>query len=70
LTEYERVEILNYPCVYYMGPNDPSKKINGHSSNSHNFGYDDEKGDYKVINGDHIGFRYEIIDHLGSGSFG
>ena len=37
---------------------------------NHNHGYDDDKGDYKIINGDHIGYRYEIIEFLGKGSFG
>ena len=35
-----------------------------------NFGYDDESGDYKVVDGDHIGYRYEVIKFLGKGSFG
>lgn len=35
-----------------------------------NYGYDDDKGDYKVVIGDHIGYRYEIVEFLGKGSFG
>ena len=35
-----------------------------------NRGYDDDRGDYKVQNGDHLAFRYEILDALGKGSFG
>lgn len=35
-----------------------------------NNGYDDENGDYKVVMNDQIAYRYEIIDWLGSGSFG
>ena len=27
---------------------------------THNYGYDDDKGDYKIVVGDHIGYRYEI----------
>lgn len=37
---------------------------------NHNYGYDDDKGDYKIVTGDHIGFRYEIVEFLGKGSFG
>ena len=37
---------------------------------NHNHGYDDDKGDYKIITGDHIGYRYEICEFLGKGSFG
>ena len=36
----------------------------------YNYGYDDQNGDYIVVIGDHIGYRYEIIDFLGKGSFG
>ena len=35
-----------------------------------NHGYDDEKGDYKIVIGDHIGYRYEVLEFLGKGSFG
>lgn len=35
-----------------------------------NHGFDDDKGDYKIITGDHIGYRYEILEFLGKGSFG
>ena len=36
----------------------------------HNYGFDDEKGDYNIVIGDHIAYRYEIFDFLGKGSFG
>ena len=35
-----------------------------------NHGYDDERADYNVRQGDHIGYRYEIESPLGKGSFG
>lgn len=37
---------------------------------SHNQGYDDERGDYKVVLKDHIGYRWEVLEFLGKGSFG
>ena len=42
------------------------------ASNDNNFnnGFDDERGDYRLQVGDHICYRYEIQDRLGSGSFG
>lgn len=40
------------------------------SDATNNYGYDDERGDYQVMEGDHILFRFEIIDTLGKGSFG
>lgn len=36
-----------------------------------NDGFDNENGDYLHLEvGDHIGYRFEIIDKLGKGSFG
>jgi dual specificity tyrosine-phosphorylation-regulated kinase 2/3/4 len=63
---YEQTEILSYPSIYYIGLG--ITKIKTVAIN--NFGFDDEKGDYKIIPGDHIGYRYEIKSVLGRGSFG
>lgn len=38
--------------------------------NIFNHGYDDEQGDYQVILKDHLGYRYEVHEFLGQGSFG
>ncbi|KYG41516.1 hypothetical protein M433DRAFT_147606 [Acidomyces richmondensis BFW] len=35
-----------------------------------NYGYDDERGDYNIVLGDHLAYRYEVVDVLGKGSFG
>lgn len=70
LNIYERGEILDYRNVYFCGRPD-IKKISGdirHASN--NYGFDDANGDYQVIFGDHIAYRYEILSVLGKGSFG
>lgn len=70
LNMYERGEILDYRNVYFTGGSHV-KKISGdirHASN--NFGFDDENGDYKVVPGDHIAYRYEVLSTLGKGSFG
>ena len=44
--------------------------MKGSSLNPSNFGYDDDRGDYQIVMKDHLAFRYEIIDKIGSGSFG
>ena len=67
LTKFEQAEILDYPEIYYLGMN--SSKIRG-DINEENFGFDDERSDYKLITGDHIAYRYEIQNILGKGSFG
>mmetsp|Transcript_13259 Transcript_13259/g.20747 ORF Transcript_13259/g.20747 Transcript_13259/m.20747 type:complete len:394 (+) Transcript_13259:3939-5120(+) len=38
--------------------------------NIFNYGYDDDQGDYKTQLKDHLGYRYEVVEFLGSGSFG
>jgi dual specificity tyrosine-phosphorylation-regulated kinase 2/3/4 len=70
LTEYEQTEILDYPQVYFIGGEAMGQKVKGSSQNEHNFGYDDHKGNFKVVEKDHIAFRYEILKFLGKGSFG
>ncbi|KAK3989296.1 hypothetical protein QBC44DRAFT_308725 [Cladorrhinum sp. PSN332] len=70
LNIYERGEIVDYKDVYFCGTQN-AKKVQGDvQSDSPNFGYDDERGDYTIVPGDHLSYRYEIIDVLGKGSFG
>jgi len=38
--------------------------------NIFNYGYDDDNGDYHTVLKDHIGYRYEVLQAVGSGSFG
>jgi dual specificity tyrosine-phosphorylation-regulated kinase 2/3/4 len=59
LTQYEQSEILDYPQIYYLGIG--ASKVKGSSQSEHNFGYDDHKGNYKIIVKDHIGYRYEVM---------
>ena len=85
LTEYERVEILDFPQIFYYGHgvkkikpamNNPlpqnSGSLSRRSSNEEdpNFGFDDSKGNYRITVNDHIAYRYEILGFLGKGSFG
>ena len=68
LTELEVDELLAMQntgdrFVYYYGQKCPIKKQKLEE-------YDDSKGDYGVIIGDHVDYRYEVVDVLGKGSFG
>ena len=36
----------------------------------HNLGFDDKEGDYQVVLKDHLGYRFEVLEFLGQGSFG
>jgi serine/threonine protein kinase len=51
---------LDYQEVYYIGI--PRVKQRDE--------FDDERGYYKVTSGDHIAYRYQVMDTLGQGSFG
>jgi len=72
LNIYERGEIIDYndQGVYFCGTANAAKHIGELSSDAANFGYDDERGDYSIAVGDHLAYRYEIVDILGKGSFG
>ena len=63
LNIFEVKELFEYSQIYYLG------KICCNKSNS-NHVYDNEYGEYTFVIGDHIAFRYEIINCLGKGSFG
>ncbi|CAE7874109.1 mbk-2, partial [Symbiodinium sp. KB8] len=45
-------------------------KIKANTRAPNNHGFDDDKGDYKVILDDHLSYRYEVKSMLGKGSFG
>ncbi|KAK4191211.1 hypothetical protein QBC35DRAFT_487645 [Podospora australis] len=70
LNIYERGEIVDYKDVYFCGTQNAAKVVGDVQSDRPNFGYDDERGDYTIVPGDHLAYRYEIIDVLGKGSFG
>ncbi|ORX45105.1 kinase-like protein [Hesseltinella vesiculosa] len=71
LSAFEKQEI-HHSCddIYFVGPY--ATKIQGHPfhTGSNNHGYDDDRGDYLVVRQDHLGYRYEILEELGRGSFG
>lgn len=70
---YERGEIMRKQEVYFLA-NANAKNINVNTFNSvdykNNFGFDDKNGNYLISLGDHIEYRYEIKQVLGTGSFG
>ncbi|KAI9471947.1 MAG: kinase-like domain-containing protein [Benjaminiella poitrasii] len=70
LSPYEKTEILRYPAVYCVGSHASKKHMATTDESALNYGFDDEKGDYKIVIKDHLNYRYEIIESLGKGSFG
>lgn len=69
LTSYERQEILKYNGVYFTGL-EASKIAPEPSKGEKNYGMDDDQNCYRVVNGDHIAYRFEVLSSLGKGSFG
>jgi dual specificity tyrosine-phosphorylation-regulated kinase 2/3/4 len=67
LTDYEQSEIASFEHIYFLGLK--AAKIRP-SSDAKNAGYDDDRGDYKLVPNDHLAYRYEITEILGKGSFG
>jgi dual specificity tyrosine-phosphorylation-regulated kinase 2/3/4 len=81
LNIFERGEIVDYAKdgVYFTGTKNarkiigsltPSPSTGDKDAKAGNYGYDDERGDYNIVLGDHLAYRYEVIDLLGKGSFG
>lgn len=68
LTDFEKGEILDFKSIYFLGLE--ADKIKGSPFAPFNFGYDDDRGDYKVVLKDHIAYRFEVLQPLGRGSFG
>lgn len=71
LNIFERGEIIDYREIYFCGTKDAKKHVGDlNSPSGANFGYDDDRGDYNIVMGDHLAYRYEVVDMLGKGSFG
>ncbi|EME88418.1 serine/threonine protein kinase, CMGC family, dual-specificity [Pseudocercospora fijiensis CIRAD86] len=83
LNIFERGEIMDYEKdgIYFTGTKNarkivgsltpsPQPSSSDKDSKSGNYGYDDERGDYNIVLGDHLAYRYEVVDILGKGSFG
>ncbi len=70
LNIFERGEIVDYKEIYFCGTQNAKKHVGDLNPQAVNFGYDDDRGDYNIVDGDHLAYRYEIVDILGKGSFG
>lgn len=68
LTEFEQEEIMDYTEIWFLGLG--AQKIEGSQGAPQNSGYDDEHGSYIRVLHDHIGYRFEVLEVIGKGSFG
>lgn len=67
MNDFEQREIIEYKMVYFLGITSLKVIPDGELPN---MGYDNDKGDYKIIVGDHLDYRYEVLSIIGKGSFG
>ncbi|XP_071362659.1 dual specificity tyrosine-phosphorylation-regulated kinase 4-like [Trachinotus anak] len=74
LTEYELEEIKDYKEVWYVGKEANktrySKVTETNDIKSFNSGYDTEEGFYKAIISDHLAYRFEVLELIGTGYSG
>ena len=68
LTSYEKNEIFEFPDIYFVG--NRTNKITPDPNEPYNQGFDDEANNYKLIVGDHLAYRFEVISLFGAGAFG
>lgn len=68
LNMYER--IMQFREVYFTGISKELKIKVELSNSKDNYGFDDKERNYKIIIGDHIKYKYEIMSVLGKGAFG
>ena len=84
MSSFEKGEIMDFPNIWYCSDSSVSKvgrgdpiapsasktPENATAIGVANFGFDDDIGNYVIVQGDHIAYRYEILGMLGKGSFG
>ncbi|GAV29951.1 hypothetical protein PMKS-003457 [Pichia membranifaciens] len=68
LTMYER--IMQYPQIFFTGLPKHLKIKSDLKNPKCNYGFDDKRGNYIILLGDHIRYKYEINSILGNGAFG
>jgi len=67
LTSYEKDELRSCSEVFYTGHQ--AQKIQASATDGSNCGFDDEAQHYRIVPGDHINYRYEVLGLIGSGTF-
>lgn len=72
LMEIEKQEILDYDTIYWFNINErkASKGPPTTPDGVDNNGFDNDKNEYITEEGQHISYRFEIVNRLGKGSFG
>lgn len=64
LSQHEKDEIIELGKIYYLPLNIPKLLVQENHQN-----FDDKLGNYNLIHGDSLAYRFEILEVLGRGSF-
>ena len=79
LSPDERKEILRFPEVYFIGTEKSKNHLSinkllcltGKSKSTHHISPEAGASTlFRVIEGDHLAFRYQVISEIGRGAFG
>ncbi|RNF21356.1 Protein kinase domain [Trypanosoma conorhini] len=75
LSAYEKREIFGFPRVYYCGAHaHGAAPVAGAATPARQRSappdFDDCENNYRITPGDHVGYRFELLDVLGSGTYG
>ena len=69
LTEYEKTEILEYKDIYYIGKKENKLKITNDDYKQNNNIFT-RNNKFILSENDHIGFRHNILEIIGKGTYG
>nr|KIR45284.1 CMGC/DYRK/DYRK2 protein kinase [Cryptococcus bacillisporus CA1280] len=61
MSDAERKEVLDFDHIYYSPTPSTIRRPSQPGGATYNHGYDDERGDYLVVEGDHLCYRYEVV---------
>lgn len=69
LTTFEQNEVEEYETLFYLCENEQKFKPSN-AERLVNNGFDDDEGYYRIQKGDHIAYRFQLIEIIGKGAFG
>ncbi len=69
LSIHEQTEVAEYDEIYYLAKQDQKYQPTKLERLVNN-GFDDNEGYYRIVSGDQIGYRFELMELIGKGAFG
>ena len=69
LSLHEQTEVAEYEEIFYLAKQE-QKYAPTKLERLVNNGFDDSEGYYRIVKGDQISYRFELIELIGKGAFG